>query len=564
MPRRLKETCRRTLRLAALIALLAAATAFVPSAAHAGYWMQTNCVNPDGSPASSDGWTGFLIGSPPLGSTNKATCAPDSPMIAFLSTEHPAPAQSAQGLEYTPPEGSTLAGGTALVGLFAEGYTWGTYALGAAVMYTPQRLYDASNVFMRCIAHVDCQSGTSNYYGTIDLPRDVGGHLYLAAECISNLGLSCAEGGGHGAWSMVSVVWANLLLSTHSMPTATEFRGGLLEPGAHGTAGLAFSTADKGPGVWNVTVTIDGKVVYDATPNTNGGRCVPVGTDAGTGAPMWAWQQPCPQAQTVDLMIRTTTLTDGPHELKVTVKNAAGDTSTVLRRAITTNNRTTVSSGLTSDKPTTGSSVPAPIYAVLLDPPTQKLLGGVRSAWSRSGVRLSGTLQNSVGVPAPGVLVTLFARNTGQGNPRPVASATTDAAGHWVLTAPRGPSRRLTISYGESPDPAAAQAIKVGQTVEPNVSLRVRTLGSRRLRFSGRVRIKPLGSPRPLVVIQTLDGKEWKTVGSSIRVRRSGSYSIVHTGEPKNVGGRYAFRTAVHATSLFAMGISQVRWASVR
>jgi hypothetical protein len=104
----------------------------------------------------------------------------------------------------------------------------------------------------------------------------------------------------------------------------------------------------------------------------------------------------------------------------------------------------------------------------------------------------------------------------------------------------------------------------MGQTVKPNVSLRVRALGDRRMRFSGRVRIRPLGSPRPLVVIQTLDGKEWTPLGSSIRVRRSGSYSIVHTGEPGNVGGRYAFRTAVHATSLFATGVSEVRWAKVR
>ncbi|MDX6682806.1 MAG: hypothetical protein QOG94_2845, partial [Solirubrobacteraceae bacterium] len=502
MHRELKAPCRRSLRLAAL---LAAATAFAPSPAHAGYWMKTNCVNPDGSRALSEGWSGFAK-TPSLGSTNKVECAPGEPMIALLGMRGPALADSAEGLAYTPPDGSTLAGGTALVGLSAEGYTWGTYARGTAVMYTPQRLYDASNVFMRCIAQVDCQSGPPNYYGTIDLPRDRGGELYVAAECRSEWNLPCAEGGGHGAWSLVSVGWANLLLATSSMPTATEFRGGMLEPGAHGAAGLAFSTADGGPGVWKVTVAIDGKAVYDATPNTNGGHCVPVGTDAGTGALMWAWQQPCPRAQTVDLTIRTTSLTDGAHELKVIVRNAAGDTSTVLRREITTNNRTTVSSGLTSDRPTTGSSVPAPTYAVVLDPPTRKLLGGVRRAWSRSGLRLSGTLRTSADVPAPGVPVTLFARAAGRGVSRPVARATTDAAGHWVLTAPRGRSRLLTISYGENPDPAAAQAIKVRQTVRPNVSLHLRALGGGRLRFTGRVRIKPLGSPPPLVLIETWNG----------------------------------------------------------
>jgi len=341
----------------------------------------------------------------------------------------------------------------------------------------------------------------------------------------------------------------------------------VLEPDAHGTASLAFTAADSGPGVYRVTVSVDGIAVYDSTPNTNAGKCVPVGTDPGSGVWMWAWQQPCVQSQTVDLLIATTLLRDGEHELKVTVTNPAAATSTVLRRTITTNNRTTVSATLTSDKPApaaNSSAAPPPVYAVELDAPTQRLVRGVRRGWASSALTLSGTLRNAAGVPAPAVIVTLFARNIGQPSVRPVARATTDAAGHWVLAAPRGPSRLLAISYGEQPDPAAASAIKIHQTVTPGVTLRVQALGNARLRFSGRVRIKPLGTPRPLVVIQTRIGRKWQGVGRTVRVSPTGSYTVAYAGIRDIIGTSFVFRAVTPATRSFATGISPIRRKVVR
>ncbi len=435
-------------------------------------------------------------------------------------------------------------------------------------MFTPEYAYDASNVFLQCVAVLAaCQNGLANFYGVVDLPPGRGGSLYLAAGCLGQVaGTYCTHGANRGAWSVVGVQWANLLLSTGAAPTATDFTGSLLEPAAHGTAGLAFTALDSGPGVYKVTVAIDGKPVYDATPNTSAGKCVPVATDETTGALMWAWQQPCPKSQHVDLQVRTTLLRDGEHELTVTVVNPARDTSTVLRRTITTNNRTTVSSTLTSDrKPGAVAGAPTPGYGVVLDAATQALTRGVRRSWSKSGLTLSGTLQQSAGVPALGVLVTLFARNGDQGTATPVARTSTDAAGRWLLTAPRGPSRELSIMYGEQPDPASTAAIRIRQTVKPNVTLNVRALGRGRLRFSGRLKIAPLGNPRPLVVIQTRTRKgKWQAVGTSLRVSRTGTYSVVYDGGRNVIGGSYAFRTVAHATSMFATGSSRIKRARVR
>jgi len=71
-------------RVAALLA------AFAVLAARAGQWMQVSCVNPDGSAAPSDGWSGYSNGPQPVGSGTKAVCSPGSPMFAFLSNTGPA------------------------------------------------------------------------------------------------------------------------------------------------------------------------------------------------------------------------------------------------------------------------------------------------------------------------------------------------------------------------------------------------------------------------------------------------------------------------------------------
>ena len=156
---------------------------------------------------------------------------------------------------------------------------------------------------------------------------------------------------------------------------------------------------------------------------------------------MFDYQQPCPPSQTIDIPVRTTTFVDGAYELKVTVTNAAQNVSTVLRRTITINNRTTISTSGTSSVDVVEADAPpgaAPVYALVLDAATQALLRGVRSRFAKSGLSLSGTLRNSAGVPAPGVPVRLIAQNAGESTPAVVATTTSDAAGHWVLNAPAG------------------------------------------------------------------------------------------------------------------------------
>ena len=265
---------------AATALLMTAAAAVVPAAASAAPWMRVSCQNPDGSPAPSEGWTGGAVGNVSLGSTNNANCAPGTPMYAALAMPAPAADGSSEYLAYTPPAGSTLVGGSLLVGLQANGY--GFRAAATAAMFTPG-LHVRRVATSSCSASRSsraCQNGLSEYYGVVNIPTNRGGNLYLGAGCDGQLPEHvCNTGGSRGVWSSVAVAWANLLLSSDAQPTGADFRGSLLDTAAHGTANLAFTAGDPGPGVYKVAVTIGTKEVYNQTPNKNSGKCVPVGTD---------------------------------------------------------------------------------------------------------------------------------------------------------------------------------------------------------------------------------------------------------------------------------------------
>jgi hypothetical protein len=414
--------------------------------------MQASCVNPDGSAAGSDGWTTFKAGGPPVGSVGDVNCSPTQPMYAALSSRAPAAGGSSENLRYTPPTGSTLAGGQVLAGLSADGF--GKDAAGVAAVLTPRPTYDQTNLVSHCVAFLAvCQNDTFNHYGMLDLPRDRGGELFLTALCAVRVaGAVCDSGGSHSSWALVAVHWARLLLDSPIQPTATDFTGGLLASDAHGTTNLAFRASDPGgPGVYNVNVTIDGQSVYNATPDRNAGRCVATGADGATGALVFGTQQPCPQNVAIDVPVPTTNLADGEHQLAVTVQNAAKNTVTVLNQVVSVNNRADISARLSSEPP-----------------PTAK------------------------------------------------------------------------------------------------ITLNVKALGRGRLRFSGRLTAKAFGNPRPLVFIQARNGERWQAVGSSVRVGRTGRFTLVYNNGRRGVRGRYAFRAVAPKTAQFARATSRTKKARIR
>ena len=315
--------------------------------ARAGTWVQMSCVNPNGSAASSEGWSAGAGGPPAVGDSANTDCHPGSPLMAEQNNlgrlGAPPSVGSLEALSYTPPAGSTLAGGTVDVELEAYGYG------------TTGSPFTVAGVLSRKVVRlVDCTSGptcSGNTFGpaVVSLPAGQGDTLAVAVGC-ADLGTSstilCSQSHDASVFDRARVYWADLALVTNASPEAAGFQGSLLQRGASGTASLLFSASDpvgssanpaSGPGIYAVGVQIDGRTVYAGTPNANGGACVPVG--GGGGQPlMFDGQQPCPPAETVDAPVPTSGLPDGRHRLTVTVTDAAGDTATVFDQDITTSN----------------------------------------------------------------------------------------------------------------------------------------------------------------------------------------------------------------------------------
>jgi len=544
---------RRTLAILVVAVLGALAALAIAPAAYAGQWIQVSCANPDLSAAPSEGWSSFMTGTPGDGSNNSTNCTPNTPMYAELETSDDAPVGSAETLEYTPPAGSTLAGGNIDVSVHAGGYEPG--ASGTATLYTPAYADDASNAFLQCNAITNLCNNTaaSTFSGVLALPTDRGGNLYLSAGCAGTAGQSCNLV-NNGAWSSVQLLWADLLLTNTSAPAATAFAGSLLTPGAHGTADIAFTATDpNGPGVYQVTIEIDGNPVYDATPNTNRGECSAVGSDSTAGALMFDRQQPCPQTESVDIPLATSALTDGQHDLKVIVTDAAQNTATVLDQTISTLNHPTASA------PT------APAYAFSLDRATQTLTGGITRLFSHSAIELSGTLKTQAGVAATGVPITLWTQPTNGGTYKQLSHTTANRSGAWTLHAPPGPSRLLRVVAGQAPQPkTAATAITVKEAVTPTLSLHIATPGNAKLVFTGQLGMTPLGKPRPLVLIETPGPDGWEAVGAPIRVGPHGGFRYTYRSSPSTVHRRFTFRAVTPATALWRRGQSPVSAAVVR
>ncbi|MGH2833715.1 MAG: hypothetical protein ACRDK2_13155 [Solirubrobacteraceae bacterium] len=139
-------------------------------------------------------------------------------------------------------------------------------------------------------------------------------------------------------WGNAEVKEAHLLLSNESVPGANGFGGSLLEPSARGTQELDLTATDpNGPGVYSVTVEVEGSIAYTGTPNINDDTCTPTGI-TNSGVLMFTTPQPCLQTEAVKLPVETAGVPDGQHPVQVKITDAAGNSKTVFAGNITTHN----------------------------------------------------------------------------------------------------------------------------------------------------------------------------------------------------------------------------------
>ena len=538
----------RTLLLTLTLALAVAGGWMVASSAFAGSWMEVSCVNPSQSAAPSEGWSSFAAGGG-YGSNNGTACGPGSPMYAILSTDAAVGVGSAETLQYTPPGGSALIGGSIDVSMYADG--GGFNASGTAVAYTPNYAYDGSDVFFQCASGLPaCANGTNDFAGVLGIPSGRGGNLYLSAGCGGASGYACNSGGSEGAWSLVRLWWANLLLSNGAAPGASGVSGTLLSPNAHGTQELIFNASDSGgPGVYAVTVQIDGKTVYSATPDNNGGKCVAVGSSS--GALMFDYSQPCKQSESVDLPINTAAVADGQHTLKVVVEDAAQNSSVVYVGTISTVNAPTkVSSlGALPGPGTSGTSASTP------SPGSPNGAGASEGAQLRLGVRgtitrtyahralrITGRLLDSQGHPIGAATVDVLQQISGSATLKVIGHAKTRANGAFAVRVPGGPSRLIEVAYRAfSADSAYAAQAKIEESVGAGVQLNVdphHTSAEGTITLSGRV-LGPVPAQGVVVELLVHYRGRWEPFRNP-RTDSRGRFQVVY--QFQGGVGRFPFR----------------------
>jgi len=530
-----------------------------PSSATAGTIAVVSCKTPSGAAAPTEGWEeGWTAGPlPDAGDSNE--CASGGPLSSVVGDSVPQPGSSGPYWQYTLPAGDTIVGGEVAARFIVPG--GGDNYTGAGGLLGPKFLFDSADVIG------GSAGGTpGTYEGTYSLVGHTEGSLWSYAFC-EPAGGTCPAGDSSAPyWSYTAIDSATVELGNANTPQASGFSGTLLDAPASGTADLDFtaSEAAPGPGIDTVIVSVDGHTLYDGTPDANGGKCASIGRDA-SGVAEFLYQEPCPLTQQVDIPIDTTGLSDGHHELQVSVIDAGGVTATVYDATITTANRTTVSSLLSS--PLAAAPAAEPTYAIILDKGTEALGKSVKRTFDDSALALSGELRNSAGVPAPGVTVSLIAQegNHPAGAFSVLARTTSNATGAWALHAPKGPSRSLRIVYGDAAQAASAGGgVSLAETVRPSLGLKVQTPGGDRLVFSGRLAISPIASPRPLVTIEAQAGREWEAVGHAIRVNPNGTYRYVFRSSPLTLGRRFAFRALTPATNLWQAATSSIHRAVVR
>jgi hypothetical protein len=558
----------RNMSIVVMSLFLGVCLAWAP-AAHAGEWAQVTCTQPDGQPApneaTEESWTGTSVGGlSPYSSVNDDCGRQGGYLVASNSSRFTVPRSSGPMWEYAAPSGSTIAGGSIAVSLTAP--------QGTAYVATPNNIYGA-DVLANCQFNEPC--GSSGFYSAVVPIDHLGGtRLYAAAMCVGpgqpgeSTGDCVAGDGANGLNSQTIVYAADVELANNSTPTGTDFAGSLLAPDVSGTADLTFNAQDpEGPGVYRVIVDVDGTTVYQGTPESNGGRCASIGVDT-KGVSEFLYPQPCKRSVAVDVPVNTTKLSNGSHQLKVTVQDAAGNSSTVYAGAITVANPSSpTGTPIGPGSPTaergaangTNASDQAKLTARWKS--TAKAMRTSRYCQADS---VTGRLTTSTGQPISGALLDVSATPADQGaRSASLASVRTGPTGAWALTLPRSvSSSTVRFAYRSHvndtiPVATATLILHVHAGIELRITPHVTSVG-RRIFFSGVLHGTPIPPGGKQLVLEASSGGEWvefHTITTNAKGRYRATYRFKFPGPAS-----YRFRVYVphEADFPFLAGTSNV------
>jgi hypothetical protein len=140
--------------------------------------------------------------------------------------------------------------------------------------------------------------------------------VYFSVTCAIDRPSDCPAGFASG----IDIKSARFTLEDVNPPRITSPPSGELVNSstiASGSADVRFSASDVGGGLYGATVEVDGVPVLTRTIDEAGGKCVMP----------FRFPAPCPDTATVAFSYDTRGLPDGPHSVRLIVRDATGENS---------------------------------------------------------------------------------------------------------------------------------------------------------------------------------------------------------------------------------------------
>jgi hypothetical protein len=524
----MKEEAMRSVWMFAVGLLVGVGLVWAP-AANAGEWAQVTCTQPGGQPAPVEGWQGGAYGGYGPDSGPSDTCAQrGGALTAFDSSAAQEAAYTGPMWTYTAPAGSTIAGGSLRVSLSTP--------QGQAYVATPKNEYSAADVLVNCQYNEPCDTAAR----TVPIIHPGGTQLFMVAECVGPAegATTCPAGSGGGVNAVIKLSAADIELANSSTPTGTGFAGSLLAPAASGKANLTFSAQDpEGPGVYRVTVEVDGTAVYQGTPDSNGGKCASIGAYA-SGVSEFLSAQPCKRSVAVDVPVDTTRFSNGEHTLKVIVQDAAANPAIVYDGTISTANAGAIGPGSPAALRGAANGTNASDQATLIARWARTSKAAFTSRYGAAG-RVSGHLTSTAGEPITAASIDVYETPAYHGAAqRRIGGISTGPMGQWILTLPRNMSSCVLrfVYRSHINDTVAAAIATLELSVRAGIALTVTPHSAsigRKIFFSGMLHGAPVPEDGKQLVLEARAGREWiqfDTIHTNAKGRYRASYRFKFPG----------------------------------
>jgi hypothetical protein len=449
--------------------------------AMAGTYDVYGCRLPDGRPAPANGWT--LYGH--FGSSLN-TCHARGSLQVQMHPSVTVPGGQQVGLAFVAPPHTTIESYSLYraARIQDSGYQSRTYWLfhEAPIYPAPHEAFAqevCTNGYMSCLEVGSFNGGVvpQNLFERRGLAIS---RIYVAIECWVQNSQPPPECPPFAEGGTAKVFLSRIRLADREPPTFdAPPRGSLLDPAApvKGERAVTVAARDFGGGLARVAILVDGEPIQDQPLEPMSAAC----------REPYTALVPCPTTGRATLLMNTTRVPNGVHQVTIALTDAAGNRTVSQPVRVTFRNGGTAN-GINANR---FARIEAWFKTKSLRRPTS---GTVSFGKTR---RVVGRLLAPSGAPITGANLTVSttARYPGARS-RQLGMVQTDGKGRFRFRPPRGPSRTLRIDYRAfALDEAPAASADLALRVRAGVVLAIRP---RRVGFGGRItfRGRLLGKPR--------------------------------------------------------------------